>query len=386
MLRIFLSAGEPSGDLHGSNLTAALRLMHPGIHCVGFGGERMAEAGCDLLYPLCQLAVMGFSRVLLNLRAFLRLLNLAEQYFRDERPHAVILIDYPGFHWLLARRARKYGIPVFYFVPPQLWAWAGWRVRKMRRLVNHVLCSLPFEASWYHDRGVAAYYLGHPYFDELTQQQLNAVFVEREQERSGTVIGLLPGSRTQEVGQNLATLLGAASHIHASRPDTRFLVACLKPEHQHSVEQRLRGGCLPIEAHVGRTAEIIHLAQACIAVSGSVGLELLYRGKPSVVVYRASWLPLWLSQFFRTCPYISLVNLLADRELYPEFLTHRDESEAVAAHVLRWLDDASAYREVTEALADLRERVALPGACQRAAYFILGELTGRADMHQSWAA
>jgi lipid-A-disaccharide synthase len=373
-MRIFLSAGEPSGDLHGSNLALALRRARPDVECVGFGGDRMEAAGCRLLYPLCRLAVMGFARVLSNAFAFLRLLRQADAYFKEQRPDAVVLIDYPGFHWWLARRAKAHGIPVFYFVPPQLWAWAGWRVKKMRRFVDHVLCSLPFEEQWYHARGVTAHYLGHPYFDELPQQQLNAAFVEEEHDRPGTVIGLLPGSRNQELDQNLTTLLGAAQIIHKVHPETRFLVACYKAEHQRQVEERLPGLGLPIGAHTGRTAEIIHLARATVAVSGSVSLELLYRGTPSVVVYRAHLVPLWVSHLLRKCRYISLVNLLADRELFPEFLTHRDEAAAVAGRVLQWLNDDGAYREVCAELAALKGRVAESGACRRAAHYILDVL------------
>jgi lipid-A-disaccharide synthase len=373
-MRIFLSAGEPSGDLHGSNLALALRRARPDVDCVGFGGERMEAAGCRLIYPLCRLAVMGFSRVFANLAAFARVLRQADAYFKEQRPDAVVLIDFPGFHWWLARRAKAHGIPVFYFVPPQIWAWAGWRVKKVRRFVDHVLCSLPFEKPWYHARGVPAHYLGHPYFDELPQQQLNAAFVEEEQARPGTVIGLLPGSRNQELELNLTTLLGAARIIHAVRPETRFLVACYKDEHKRQVEAQLPCPALPIEALAGRTPEIIHLAKATIAVSGSVGLELLYRGKPSVVVYRAHPVSLWISQFLRKPRYISLVNLLAERELFPEFLTCRDEAVPVAGRVLHWLNDEGAYQEVCAALAELKSRVAQPGACRSVANYILEAL------------
>jgi lipid-A-disaccharide synthase len=376
-MRIFISAGEPSGDLHGSNLTLALRRARPDVDCVGFGGDRMEQVGCRLLYPLCRHAITGWARVINHAAAFLRLLRQADAYFREQRPDAVVLIDFPGFHWWLARRARAHGIPVFYFVPPQLWAWAGWRVKKVRRFVDHVMCSLPFEPDWYQARGVTAHYLGHPYFDELPQQQLNAAFVEAEQDRPGTVIGLLPGSRNQELEQNLTTILGAARIIHAARPETRFLVACYKEDHRRHVEERLGAVGAPIEAHAGRTAEIIHLARATIAVSGSVGLELLYRGKPSVVVYRAHPVPLWLSQFLRKCRYISLVNLLADRELFPEFLTHRDEAEKVAGRLLHWLNDDGAYSEVCERLNELKARVAVPGACRRAAEYVFDALKGR---------
>jgi lipid-A-disaccharide synthase len=372
-MRIFISAGEPSGDLHGANLVRILRQRQPGIECVGFGGPHMEAAGCQLLYPLCRLAIMWFIRVLANAPVFLSLLSRADRYFRHHRPDAVILIDYPGFHWWLARRAHFHGIPVFYFVPPQLWAWAGWRVNKMRRFVDHVLCSLPFEPAWYQERGVAAHYVGHPYFDELPHQQLDAAFLAQQRSTPGPLIGLLPGSRTQEVERNAGTLLRAAARVHAARPDARFMVACYREAHREIVARRLRPG-VPIELHVGRTPEIIELSHSCVAVSGSVGLELLYRGKPTTVLYRISSLDLRVGRFFMKCPYISLVNLLAGEELFPEFLTTKCESAAISGHLLRWLEDEGAYRALRGRLAEIRQRVAEPGACERAARFVLDTL------------
>lgn len=380
-MRIFLCAGEPSGDLHGANLVQALHQLRPDIECVGYGGDRMAAAGCHLHYPLSQLAVMGFVRIFAGMTTFLDLLGRADRYFARHRPDAVVLIDYPGFNWWMARRAHHHGIPVFYFVPPQLWGWGGWRVRKMQRWVDHVLCTLPFEAPWYHERGVDAHYVGHPYFDELPRQQLDAAFLARQQAQGGTLLGLLPGSRTQEVEHNLPTLLRAAAHIHAARPETRFLVACFKPAHACYVEARV-GGLPFVEVCTQRTPEIIHLAQACVAVSGSVGLELLYQGKPSVVVYRVSRWELRLSEYFRTAPYISLVNLLANEELFPEFLTDHCEAQAVGERVLHWLRDPAAYAALTGRLAALRERVAEPGACARAAAYLLQAL-GQAPARQA---
>jgi lipid-A-disaccharide synthase len=379
-MRIFICAGEPSGDLHGANLVRTLRQLRPDVECVGFGGESMEAAGCRLLYPLCRLAVMWFARVLANAHVFLDLLSRADRFFRHHRPDAVVLIDYPGFNWWLARRAHFHGIPVFYFVPPQLWGWAGWRVGKMRRLVDHVLCTLPFEQAWYADRGVAAHYVGHPYFDELAAQRLDQSFVAGERARPGPVVALLPGSRTQEVERNLPTLVRAAGRVKARRPDARFLAACYKDSQRDYIERYLRGHGVRIEAHVGRTPEIIHLARACVAVSGSVGLELLYRVKPTVVVYRIGKLDLKVCRWFMTSRYISLVNLLAGRELFPEFLTDRCEAGAVGGHVLRWLDDPAAYEQVCRELADLRARVARPGACERAARYILNALGSNAGL------
>lgn len=378
-MRVFISAGEPSGDLHGANLVRELKQLRPDIECVGFGGDCMEAAGCRLLYPLCRLAVMWFLRVLANSPVFLELLSRADRYFRHQRPDAVVLIDYPGFHWWLARRAHFHGIPVFYFVPPQLWGWAGWRVQKMRRWVDHVLCALPFEEAWYRERGVAAHYVGHPYFDELPSQVLDWDFISIQQAKPEKVVAILPGSRNQEIEKNLSTLVRSALRIHAERPDLRFLAACFKESQRKTVSKYLRGRPeLPIEVHAGRTPEIIHLAHACVSVSGSVSLELLYRGVPSVMLYRISPLDLKVCRFFKTSRYITLVNLLADKELFPEFLTDRCEAEAISRQVVRWLENEKEWQTVREELRGLRERVAVPGACRRAAAFVLGKLAASA--------
>jgi lipid-A-disaccharide synthase len=389
-MRVFICAGEPSGDIHGANLIRALKRAQPGVECVGFGGARMAEAGCRLLYPLCDLAVMWFARVLAKAPTFLSLVSQADRYFRHQRPDAVVLIDYPGFNWWMARRAHFHNIPVYYFVPPQLWGWAGWRVEKMRRFVDHVLCSLPFEPAWYHERGVAsARYVGHPFFDELPRQHLDAEFLARHRADAAPIIGLLPGSRTQEIERNLSTLVRSAAAIHRARPDTRFLVACFRAAHQERVDDYLqRHAPLPIETCIGRTPEIIELSKACIAVSGSVSLELLYRARPTVVLYRIGKLDLRVAGWFKTAPYICLVNLLAQRELYPEFLTDRCEAQPIAGHVLRWLNEPTTHEALCGELTTLRDRVTAPGACERAAAAILEGITakGTSDLRHRNAA
>jgi lipid-A-disaccharide synthase len=323
---------------------------------------------------------MFFLRVLANAHTFLHLLSRADRYFRHHRPDAVVLIDFPGFNWWIARRARFHGIPVFYFVPPQLWAWAGWRVHKMRRLVDHVLCSLPFEEPWYRQRGIQAHYVGHPFFDELPEQQLDHAFLQAHKNRGQTFVGILPGSRTQEIEKNLATQIRSARLIYQAQPATRFLVACFRPAHQQMVDTFLRNHPgLPIETHVGRTPEIIELSTACISVSGSVALELLYRRKPSVIVYRISKLDLRVGRFFMTTKLICLVNLLADKELFPEFLTDYCPAEALAGKIVTWLSDKAAYAGIQGELNTLCARVAEPGACARTAQFILRTLAEKAS-------
>jgi lipid-A-disaccharide synthase len=367
-MRLFISAGEPSGDLHGANLARALSERHPDVDLLGFGGDRMARAGCRLVYPLCDYAVVGIGAALRAVPTFYRVLQLARETFRRERPDGVVLIDYPGFHWWLAKAARDEGIPVTYFVPPQLWAWAGWRANKMRRLVDQVLCSLPFEEVWFHQRRVPARYIGHPYFDELARQRLDSAFVAEQRARPGTVVGILPGSRRSELNGNIASFAEAARIIHAKRPDVRFLVACLKPSHADLIRGKLASLAVPVEVHAGRTTEIIHLAHSCMAVSGSVSLELLHSTRPATIVYHASAMVSLLGKLLMKAKYITLVNLLADERLYPEHIfTRGTVGKEVAAEILHWVEDRAAYEDLCGRLAALKARVAIPGACDRAA-------------------
>jgi lipid-A-disaccharide synthase len=371
-MHLFISAGEPSGDLHGANLVRELKKLNPTIRLSGFGGDRMAAAGCELLYPLSKLSVMWFLHVIKNIFTFIRLLGQAQKFFRQERPDLVVVIDCPGFHWKLAERARAEGIPVVYFVPPQIWAWAQWRVKKMRRLMTHVLSALPFEHDWLAERGVPSTYIGHPYFDELAAQQLDASFLAAERSRPGRVIGILPGSRNQEVTRNAPAMLRAARLIHEARPDTRFLVAAFNEHQAVTARSEAARWRMPVEIHVGRTPEVIELAQCCIAVSGSVSLELMYRRKPGVIVYRLRRFDRKIAGAFMKVRFISLVNLLAGKEVYPEFLTDRDPSKGVSARIIDWLDDEKERDVVKRELDELCDRVARPGACARAAAFILG--------------
>ena len=395
-MKIFFSVGEPSGDLHGANLMRAIRAQRPDVEFVGYGGPLMAQAGCDLHEDLTALAVMWFLRVLLNLHKFLNLASRADRYFRHQRPDAVVLIDYPGFNWWIAGRAKAHGIPVFYYTPPQIWAWGSWRVKKMRRYVDHVLCSLPFEEAWFRARGCNATFVGHAYFDEVRRQILDQEFLARERGKPGRLVTILPGSRTQEVEQNLRWFLRAAALVHRSVPDVRFAVASFKPHQAEMAKEWAAASGLPIEVHLGRTPELILLAECCMAVSGSVSLELLYQTKPTVILYTISRLAYFVQGFFRRVKYITLVNMLADegtfgpdlspfdphkpgaeRVLFPEYLTYRDRSLQIATHVVQWLTDPQARSERVVALAELKARVGHGGASRQAAAYILRVLDER---------
>jgi lipid-A-disaccharide synthase len=371
-MKFFLSAGEPSGDLHGANLARALRALNPATELTGLGGPLMRAAGCELMYPLADLAVMGLGGVFRKLPTFFRVADLAERHIRRTRPDAVVLIDYPGFHFALAKRLKAYGVPTYFFVPPQVWAWKRGRVRAMRKHFVGVLTALPFEDEWYRSRHVRTHYVGHPYFDELARQRLDEAFVAEQRAKPGARVALLPGSRNWEVDVNGPMLLSAARRVFASRPDARFLVAAFNEKHATQLRARLPAG-VPVEVHTGRTPEIIELADCCAAVSGSVSLELLYRAKPTAIVYTINRLYKWLMPRVLKVPYITLVNLMAGAELFPEVVSCRDESERVAGHLLHWLNDGAARGALVAQLEALRARAAVPGACARAARFLSGE-------------
>lgn len=395
-MKIFFSAGEPSGDLHGANLIRQLRRLRPDVQCVGYGGPEMAAAGCTLHEDLTALAVMWILRVLLNIHKFLNLVSRADRYFRHQRPDAVVLIDYPGFNWWIARRAKAHGIPVLYYCPPQIWAWASWRIKKMRRFVDHVLCALPFEQTWFREQGCRATFVGHPFFDEVRRQQFDEEFLAAQRRKPGCLVTILPGSRTQEVQHNLQWFLKAAALVRARIPDARFAVAAFKP-HQAQMARQLidevkQKSDIPIDVYVRKTPELMQLAECCMACSGSVSLELLYHKKPTVVLYWISSLAFRVQKFFRRVKYITLVNLLttkelfpkdttpydpddpaAERILFPEYLTCEDKSLQVAGHVIQWLGNNDLREGLIAELAELKARVGHGGASQVAAQLILAD-------------
>lgn len=397
-MKLFFSVGEPSGDLHGANLIAELTRHKPGMYCTGFGGPRMQAAGCELLQDMSELAVMGIGPVLAKLPKFFALKAQADCYFREQRPDGVVLIDYPGFNWHIAARAKAHGIPVIYYGLPQLWAWMPWRVKKVRKYVDHALCKLPFEEAWLRERGCNATYVGHPYFDELRSQKLDASFVRQfsQGEDKRRLVTLLPGSRKQEVAYNLPTLLKAAGLVQREVPDVRFAVASYNENQAESARRQAAGLNLPLEVHVGRTPELISAAHVCLACSGSVSLELLYHAKPSVMVYRVSPLLYYAVRPLLRVKYMTLVNLLAadelfpadrraydpnlpgnEKVLFPEYPTCGDKSASVARHAIGWLTDEPSRQTLIHRLEDLRNRVAGGGASKRGAEYLLRHLPSR---------
>jgi len=399
-MRIFFSVGEPSGDLHGANLIRRMKAEMPDAQYVGYGGPKMAEAGCEVHYDLTQHAIMFIWDAIKQLRFFFGLVDRADEYFAENQIEAVVLIDYPGFNWWIAKKAKRRGIPVFYYGVPQMWAWAPWRVRKIRKYVDHVLCKLPFEVEWFKQRNCHATYVGHPYFDQLERQSYDALFLNSM--KTEDLVTLLPGSRDREVKNNFPTLIAAVEIVAQECPEAKFAVACFNQRQKEMAESILEevrqsrvaeAPKLPeIQMYEGRTPELMVAAQACVACSGSVSMELLHHRKPTVIIYKVKrWIMAAQGILMRT-KFITLVNLIAatdirkktwgpfDPERYPndaimpEYMTTGDASQLVANHVVGWLNDEERRNEKVAQLDAVANQYAIPGATSRAADYIIGKL------------
>jgi lipid-A-disaccharide synthase len=369
-VHVFISAGEPSGDLHGSNLIGSLKQLDSTITFSGLGGERMIAAGITPLVHVKDLSVVGLLKVAERFFDLSHYLDLVRRHFMKNRPDVVVLIDFPGFNWWVATRAREFGIPVIYFVPPQLWAWGGWRVAKMKKLIDKVLCNFEFEKQWFHARGVNAELVGHPYFDELINRQIDTDLVHAIKSKGSPVIGILPGSRGQELHQNLGSQLQAATIIHKKFPSAHFHVACLHQRHADLVREKTRSESLaeiPITIHSGTTKEVISASDCTISVSGSVSLELLQAAVPSVILYQASRPMIVLAKWLMKCRFISLPNLIADKELFPEFVNHKPLGTELAGTICDWLINPQKLEQSRQNQKNLWNSISKPGACDRAA-------------------
>jgi lipid-A-disaccharide synthase len=256
----------------------------------------------------------------------------------------------------------------------------------MRRFVDHVLCSLPFEESWFRKHGCNATFVGHPFFDEVRRYPYDEQFIAQHRCQPGPLVVILPGSRTQEVTHNLKWFLKAAALVRRQVPNVRFALAAFKPHQAEIARRMIADSGLPVEIYVGKTPELMRLADCAMSVSGSVSLELLYHTTPTVVLYWVNRFAYFVQGFFRKVKYITLVNLLAtgglEEEvqgsvLFPEYLTCEDKSAEIAGHVIEWLSDPAKRAARVEALARLKEEVAHGGASSRAAAYILAALAQR---------
>ncbi|TWT52287.1 Lipid-A-disaccharide synthase [Thalassoglobus neptunius] len=371
-MHVFLSVGEPSGDEHAAALMRYFRAREPGVRFSGFGGPEMQSQGLDCLFQLTDLAVMGIDQILPLIQKFRSLVQKAEEFFHRERPDAVVLVDFPGFNWWVARAAKRANVPVYYYCPPQLWAWAPWRIRKARRLIDCVLSVLPFEAEWYESRGVDVEYVGHPFFDEVADPPISPDEVQSLRRDGKIHLGILPGSRKQEVLRNFPVMLNVIEELAGKHPNLRCMVACYKEWHYEKCQELMDNHrtSLPIDLYVDRTSAVIESSDCCLMVSGSVSLELLARKTPAVVMYRGSLMTYILATALLTVEFMSLPNLIAGRELMPEYPVVRSRSRHIrdmTKDLDQLISNPDELNAMKSAITDLADEIVEVGGLARAA-------------------
>ncbi len=374
--RLFFSVGEPSGDLHAANLIREIQSLCPPTQCRGFGGSKMVEVGFDNDFDLTTMAVVGFSEVLPKIREFYRIADRASDIFRSRLVDAVVLVDFPGFNWHIAKRAKRFDIPVIYYCPPQLWAWGGWRVRKVKKYVDQVFSILPFERDWYQQHGVSVEYVGHPFFDEIASRKLDERFIERTRKDETVQVVVLPGSRDREIETVWPMQLEVIRRIHRQHPKVEFLIANYKGSHAIRCREALghQDRKIPIDFFVGKTSELIEAADCAMMKSGSVSLEMMARGTPAVVLYRISPISYAIVRTLATCSSMTLPNMLAGRTIMPEYLSVGNPEVTIqkVTESMQQLITSKTHRAYyREQLLELAGQYAQPGASRRVAESIL---------------
>ncbi len=369
--KIFISAGEASGDLHGANLIKEILRQAPEVEIYGLGRQRMAEAGLHCLHSMDNHSVM-WAETLFRIPDLWGVYKDCVSFFQSHRPQVVILIDYAGFNLYLAQAARRLNIPVVYYICPQLWAHGAWRVKKLKRLVSKVLVIYPFEEEFYATAGIPVRYVGHPLFDELAKRGLDTGLVSRlKSGGKGPLVSVLPGSRPQEIRKLLPVFLGAAGLVRERIPESRFLVSCGDIDHLPLVHTLVKGHGLGAEVVVGSLGEIIEASNLCLTASGTVSLEVAYHQKPMVVAYRITPFAYFVARPYMDTPFLCLVNAMANKFLVPERLMYRDNYHWVAQQALELLVGEEKRKEIVEGLSNIMKDFAQPGASALAAREIL---------------
>ena len=368
---IMLSAGEASGDLHGAALCRALRAHTEETRLYGMGGARMAAAGMELLEDVTAGAIIGGTEAAAGVVPLYRAYRRLRRHFEGpSRPHVLVLIDFPEFNLRLARVARRHGVPVVYYIPPQLWAWRGWRVRAMRRVISLVLAVFPFEPALYRAAGVPVAYVGHPLVDALAAAPARAAARGRlGLAEDACVIGLLPGSRRGEIARLLPAMREAVARIAAARRDVRFVLALAPTIDAGLVREHL--GEATIVQLVPGAHDVMRAADLVLATSGTVTLEAALCGVPMVVCYRVSRVTALMVSGLVRIPWMGLPNIVLGRGAVPELFQEEATGPRIAGEALALLADAGAREAQRSAFRELARQLGDPGVSARAAELVL---------------
>ena len=371
MTKVFISAGEASGDLHAAALTRAILQQDPTAQVFGMGGDALAAAGGQVVFNYKDYSVMGFVEVLQALPRLLGLKKAFRRLMEERKPDVFVTVDYPDFNMRVAKEAKKLGIPVFSYIPPSAWAWRRGRAKDVARLAAKVACIYPFAAEVYKAAGAPVEFVGNPLVDivqpTLSPQEAEALIGKRP---GHPVVLLLPGSRVKEITGVLPVMLQALPKIRKQRPETEFVLQKAPSIDAGLLQSILQTSPLPVKVVEGHNYDVMGACDAALATSGTVTLEAALCGLPSVICYTASPLSMWIAKHMVYVKYIGLPNILAGKEILPELIQENMPPDHMAAAVLHFLEPANAAavrEEMQKAVAKLGQ----PGAVERTARLIL---------------
>lgn len=364
---VLIVAGEASADLHGSNLVKAMRALYPRLNFFGVGGERMAEAGVRILTSSSDMAVVGLTEVFRRLPVIFRTSKKLKFALKHDRPDLLILIDYPDFNIHIAKTAKLNRVPVLYYISPQVWAWRKGRVKKIAHRVDRMAVILPFEKSFYNRRGISVDYVGHPLMDTYSSKMERAGSADRFSGHNFPTVGLLPGSRRDEVANLLPLMVKALEIIGSRYPGLRCMLPLASTIDLEFVHSFLADSKIKIEIVEGDTRAALGSCDAAMVTSGTATLETAIMGVPMVLVYKVSPVTYQLGKFAVTVPYIGLVNLVAGEKVVQELIQGEVTPERMAREIFLLLENTEARENMKYKLEGVRERLGRGGASSQTA-------------------
>jgi len=383
---IFITAAEASGDHHAAELIRALKIRLPGARFIGAAGPEMAKAGCEVVVDLTQRASMVLGP-LADLGYYRRAVKKLKKAMAEARPDIHVPVDSPALNWHLARAAKELSVPVMYYVAPQVWAWAPWRIKKVRKLTDHVACLLPFEEDYFRRRGVAATYVGHPLFDQLPPQPAAEDCPDLVQAwLDGTWrVALLPGSRPGEIRKHTGPLLRLASEITRRWPDAKCTMTAANEDVERNILRAIdeadpgQTQTGPCDIVVGKTAAVLADSHFAVAVSGTVTLEVAHFGVPMVILFRASRLVYYTLRWLLRIKNFSLVNILAGRAVVVELIPWFGDEKKLTATTTEALEDIGSLVATRQKLLNLTAPLAAnhPGGASANTAEIIAKMLGK---------
>jgi lipid-A-disaccharide synthase len=372
-ISVMIVAGEASGDKHGAHLVVSLKSLRPDLEFdfFGTGGQEMRAAGVNTLVDVSEVAIMGVLEVARSIAKFLRLFRQLRDAARDKNPALVILIDWPEFNLRLAKRLKRDGHRVIYYISPQVWAWRSYRISAIKRYVEKMLVILPFEKEYYEGNGVQVDYVGHPLLDSVSVTSTRVEFCSQYQlDPTKPVIALLPGSRHSELKYILPPLLEAAQLLTQSQPHLQFVLPLARTISREELLTQIVSG-KNIRFIENDTYNTLAAAELAVVASGTATLETAIIGTPMIIVYRASSLNWRLFRPLINVPYVGMPNLIAGREIAPELLQNDLNPQRLAGLIAEMLDDQSRLARLRSCLTDVREKLGESNASERAALRVL---------------